>query len=164
VTDPTHLTASATASVMVAAPSPPTISALKLAPAKFRIGPGSTAVIASKRSRKHHHAGTKIEFKLSEPAAVVVSFTRTERGVRSGNGCVARGPRHRHGHASCTRYVRAGSLTRRSEAGGADTIAFSGRVGKRALASGRYRLTAVATAAAGGRSGAKTASFTVVAF
>jgi PKD repeat protein len=165
VTDPTHLGASATASVVVTAPdrTPPTVSALELAPATFRIGSKRTATVAVKRSRKHHPKGTTIEFKLSEQAAVTVSFARRARGVRSGKNCVAPRPKHRHGHA-CTRYIKAGSLTRHSEHGGSDAIAFSGRIGRKALALGAYRSTVVATDPAGNRSAAKTAGFTVVAF
>jgi hypothetical protein len=166
VTDPTHLTSSATATVVIAAPrdrTPPTVSALKLAPATFRIGAGRTAAVASKRSHGHHHKGTTIEFKLSEPGAVVASFERRTRGVRSGKACVARRPRLHHGHA-CTRWVKDGSLRRHSEDAGHDTIAFSGRIGRKALALGAYRMTLVATDRAGNRSAAKTAGFTVVAF
>jgi hypothetical protein len=52
---------------------------------------------------------------------------------------------------ACIRLARAGRLVRSGRVG-ANTLRFSGRIGKRALAAGRYRITLVATDAAGNRS------------
>jgi hypothetical protein len=57
--------------------------------------------------------------------------------------------------------VKKGTLTRRSLAAGGRRVAFSGRIGKRRLAPGRYRATLVATAA-GLKSKPAKLSFTVV--
>jgi hypothetical protein len=96
-------------------------------------------------SAKRHH-GTRIRFTLSEAAKVVATFQR----------CV-----HRKHHKRC-HYAAAGSLTRRSEPKGRDSIAFSGRLGRHRLARGRYRMHLRATDPAGNRSSQKTAAFHVV--
>ena len=48
--------------------------------------------------------------------------------------------RARRGRRPCLRYLRVGTLTRRSRRG-ANSIAFSGRIGRRPLAAGRYGAT-----------------------
>jgi hypothetical protein len=81
--------------------------------------------------------GTAMRYRLSEPAAVTLRIQRIG----------ARKP--------------AGTL-RRSGAAGANRVALSGRVGRRALRVGRYRLTVRATDAAGNRSTARAARFRIV--
>jgi hypothetical protein len=145
VTDPTGLTATAAATVTVAAPplamdtAAPSLTKVSLSPSTFVVARGRTAVSAS----RHH--GTRIRFTLSEAAKVVATFQRCAR------------KRHKRCH-----YVSAGSLTRRSEPRGRDSIAFTGRLGKHRLARGHYRMHLRATDPAGNRSKQKTASFHVV--
>jgi PKD repeat protein len=161
VTDPTGLTATAAATVAVAAPLvvkdtvAPALSKVSMSPSTFAVASGSTATTAKR------HRGTRIRFTVSEAAKIVATFDRKKPGVRSGKRCVAKSHKHRHGKA-CTRYVRAGTLTRTSEPAGADSIAFTGRLGKHRLARGRYRMRLRATDAAGNRSSEKTATFHVV--
>jgi hypothetical protein len=81
--------------------------------------------------------GTKLRYTLSEAAKVTVKIQRVS-----------------------TRRV-VGKLTR-SGAKGANTIKFSGRIGKKALKAGRYRAVLTATDAAGNRSSASRVSFRVV--
>jgi hypothetical protein len=69
-----------------------------------------------------------------------------------------RGSRRRRG---CTRFLRAGTLTRTLPAG-RRSIAFSGRIGKRALAVGDYRATVTAVDGARNVSRARTVTFTIV--
>jgi hypothetical protein len=148
VTDPTGLTATTSATVSVAAPpvvpdtTAPVLTKVSVSPSTFLVAKGSTAV-----SAERHH-GTRIKFTLSEAAKVGVSFQR----------CVLRTYKH---HRRC-HYMSAGSLTRRSEAKGSDSIAFTGRLGKHRLARGRYRLHLRATDPAGNRSTHKTAAFHIV--
>jgi hypothetical protein len=80
--------------------------------------------------------GTRFAYALSENAKVVVKVQRvaTKRTV--------------------------GKLTR-SAKGGRNTIAFSGRIGTKALKPGRYRAVMTATDAAGNRSAAKSLSFRI---
>ena len=138
----------------------PTVSALKISPATFAIAKGLTAKLANGKSRRHHH-GTKIQFKLNETARIAIVFARERTGIKVGRSCVVTRRKHRHGK-QCTRYVPAGSLTRRSEPAGAISIAFSGRLGSKALAPGRYRLTLTATNPPGHSSKPRTATFTIV--
>jgi hypothetical protein len=56
----------------------------------------------------------------------------------------------------------AGILTRRLKSAGAKRLAFSGRVGKRALKPGRYRMAITATDAAGNRSRTRVLKLTIV--
>jgi serine protease len=169
VTDPSGLAASATTRATITSPpspallkdtTPPTVSSLELSPSKFAVAKGPTATLAGAKP-KSPHRGTKIKFKLSEPARVAIAFARKTTGIKLGKACVAPGRKHRHGK-SCTRYVRAGSLTRRTESAGADSISFTGRLGHAALAHGQYRLTLIATDPLGNVSRPATASFTVL--
>jgi hypothetical protein len=62
----------------------------------------------------------------------------------------------------CTRYRLAGTLTRNGLAAGANTIAFSGRIGRHPLAPGTYRATITATDHADNHSTPARATFTIV--
>lgn len=61
----------------------------------------------------------------------------------------------------CTRIVTRGTLTRLSHQG-ANRVAFSGRIGSRALRPGRYQATLIATDATNHASRPKTITFTIV--
>ena len=128
----------------------PSVDAVSMKPKRFRLGrklPQSSAV----------PTGTTIRFRLSEAAEVTYGFRRALPGRRVGRRCLAptRGRRGRR----CTRYVSAGSL-RRAAAVGANRMRFQGRLTRRrALRPGSYRLTLVATDAAGQRSTPKTLTF-----
>jgi hypothetical protein len=65
-------------------------------------------------------------------------------------------------HRACTRLKTSGKLTRRNQPAGTDTVKFSGRIGRRALAPGSYRATITATDAAGNKSKPRTARFRIV--
>jgi hypothetical protein len=80
-------------------------------------------------------------------------------GRRVGTRCVAptRRLRRRRG---CTRFVRAGTLTRALPAG-RRSIAFSGRTGRRALRVGSYRAVVTAVDAARNVSRARTVTFEI---
>jgi hypothetical protein len=110
----------------------PVLGRVTLAPARFAVAGRATAVAASRR-------GTTIRFGLSEAATVSLRVERVVAGRR----------------------VAAGTLRRTARAG-ANRVAFSGRIGRRALRRGRYRLTVRATDAAGNRSTVRTRAFRVV--
>jgi len=154
-TDVLGNTTSASASVTItgggkAAPATPVLPAPRLTGAhlthtRFRVAKQPTAVSA--RTRRKLPLGTSFRFTLSEPANVQIVFTRSASGLRSGGHCVAPTPRLKHRRAShCTRTLTVGRLTRAHEGQGADSIAFSGRIGTHALAPRNYwaRLTASA--------------------
>lgn len=129
----------------------PVLSGLAVTPKRFR---------GAKRGKAP--AGTKIAFALSEAATVKLSFERKAAGRKRGGKCV-RPTRALRSAKRCARWVAAGSLTRRDLAAGKRSVAFSGRVGRRALRVGSYRVKAVATDSGGLSSTPKRAGFRVVA-
>jgi len=143
----------------------PVVSALSFAPRTFRVAKAATATSAAakKKAKKRAPAGTKLRFTLSETAAVRIAVERSTVGRRSGKTCVKETARLRRAKAKrCARYVAAGTLTRAAKAGRV-TVAFSGRIGRRALARGSYRVALTATDAAGNRTAkAATRTFKVV--
>jgi virginiamycin B lyase len=144
--------------------TPPTVSKLRLSAKRFRVGKVRTPIAAQKRRRgKATPVGTSIRFTLSETADVRIAFQRKAAGRRSGGRCVKPRPRLRS-NKRCTRWVKTGrALTRKDLKAGAQRIAFSGRIGRKALKPGAYRLTIVATSANGAKSKPRRAAFTVVA-
>jgi predicted acyl esterase len=135
----------------------PTVSAFKLSNSVFAVGAGATAIAARRRAAPR---GTRALFRLSEPATVRLAIARRLAGKRSGRRCVAPSRRLRRAR-SCTRLRPAGTLSRRA-AFGANSVAFSGRIGRRALAPGRYQVVLTATNPAGISSRPATRSFTIV--
>jgi hypothetical protein len=150
-------TTSAAATLAIGAPAP-LISGATLSHRRFRVGSHPTAVSA----RTRPPAGTSFHFSLNETAGVRIAFTRAAAGRRSHGRCVAptAGLRTRHARR-CTRTVSLGALSRADLHAGGEAIAFSGRIGRRALSPGAYR--ASITASAFGRTSAPVAlSFDVV--
>ncbi len=140
---------------------PPIVSKLSVTPKRFRVAKAPTAVSAAKRGkRKRVPAGTKIAFTLNFGATVKLTFERKVAGRRRGGRCV-KPTRALRSAKRCTRHVKRGTLSRSFATGGAKSVPFSGRIGRRALGAGRYRVTAVATDAGGRGSVPRRASFTV---
>jgi CSLREA domain-containing protein len=144
----------------------PRISSLALSPKTFAVASKPTAVRrATVAAKRKAHKGTTIKFKLSEKANVVLKFARKTKGRKVKRGgktvCGKPGRKSVPRRLRCTRYAGAGSL-RRSLGPGAQKVAFSGRVGKRALKPGTYRLTVLATDAAKNKSRAARKSFRIV--
>ena len=123
----------------------PAITGASLSRKVFRVGSGSTALLA--RVRRRARAGTTLRFTLSEAAQVRIAVERRLRGRRVGRSCRPATRRLRKRRA-CARYKRAGALTRNLAAGRA-SVPFSGRIGRRALRAGRYRFAITAKDAAG---------------
>jgi hypothetical protein len=146
--------------------APPVVSRFSLSRYTFAVGAATTPVAA--RARRRVPRGTKIRFRLSEAAKVKLVIERKLPGrkVRKRVGgrlrtvCV-KPTRALRRKRRCTRYVRAGTLTRTYAVAGAKTVSFSGRIGRRKLKVGKYRLTLTATDGAGNRSRAQRRSFTV---
>ena len=118
------------------------------------------AQAAARRSRKPVKRGTTFRYQLSEAATVTIVIERRARGRKVGSRCVK--PTKRNARKrSCNRWVRVGSL-RAAEQAGQQSMAFSGRIGKRALAPGRYRARVTAKDALGARSTERRLAFRVV--
>ena len=126
----------------------PAVSRFAATPRRFRVAARATPRVA-RRARR----GTRLRFGLSEPATVKITIERARKAK-----CRTRGLKAKR----CVRFTRATTMTRRALPQGTNTIAFSGRVGRRALAAGSYRATIVATDAASNRSRPRSAKFTVV--
>jgi hypothetical protein len=128
----------------------------------------SAFVVSPARVRR----ATRFRFTLSEAAAVAITVNRELAGLRSVRRCVAptrrlrraiakKGGKRALRRARCVRLKRMGVL-RRPGAQGPNSIAFSGRFGRRALGVARYRASLVATDSAGNRSRPAVAKFRVV--
>jgi hypothetical protein len=146
----------------------PSIQNASLSPTRFAVAKGSTPVVAA--AGRKVRRGSKVRFRLAEAANVTLTVKRATKGVklrRKGKRrCVtasranvralrrqlrkqlgsAATPRHLARavrKAACLLYVRRGRLRRHGSAG-ANTVRFTGRMGRRALRLGRYRLELVA--------------------
>lgn len=133
----------------------PVVSRLKQSHATFRVGAKPTATAA-----KRAPAGTTFSYTLSEPATVTFTIERVLGGRRSGSRCVTATKRNRKAKA-CKRYKKSGTLTRTGRQG-ASTLAFTGRIGRKALARGSYRITLVARDPAGNVGAGVATTFRVV--
>jgi len=171
LTDGAGNAASATRSIEVVGPavaadsSAPGVSAYRVGARRFSVARAATPVDAVAAGVPQ---GTSFAYTLSEAARARLTIARAETGVRVGTACrkrtrrlLAQLRRRKQRVRRCTRYVRAGVLTRTSHQG-ANRVAFSGRIGKRALKPARYRTTLTATDAGGNASAPRNVTFTIV--
>ncbi|HEY7629075.1 MAG TPA: PKD domain-containing protein [Thermoleophilaceae bacterium] len=100
-------------------------------------------------ARKLPH-GTRFLFTLSEPAAVKIVIEQPGKGRRAGSKCRKPSTKLRK-KRSCTRYVRKGVLSANGVAG-KNSVAFTGRLKRKALKPGKYRARITAKDAAGNAS------------
>jgi PKD domain len=134
---------SSTKTVAVGAtPGPvPAVSALKLAPAKFK--------------RKK---GTKVTFTLNVAAPVKFKVDRSAAGRKVNGKC--RKPTKKNRKAKkCTRHLALKGSFSRNGVAGANKFHWNGRIGGKALKPGRYRL--IATTGSGLTTKVRRATFTV---
>jgi hypothetical protein len=136
------------------------LAGMALDPVRFAVGKAPTALTAAKR--KPAPKGTTLLYRLSQAGTVKISLSRVLPGRRSGRRCVAPTRKLRKAKR-CQRLVAAGALTRKAVKG-ANSTAFTGRLGKKALPAGSYRATIVETTPGAAKASApKTAAFTIVA-
>jgi glucose/arabinose dehydrogenase len=137
----------------------PVVTRLRMARRRFAVSRRPTAVTARVPSRRPPQ-GSAFRFTLSERSTVILRIDRIAAGRRVGKRCLAptRGLRRRR---ACTRFLRAGTLTRVLPAGRRST-AFSGRIGRRALRVGSYRAVVTAVDAARNVSRARTVTFEIL--
>jgi hypothetical protein len=140
--------------------APKFVGAIALSSRTFAAaGSGASARPAAKR--KKAPTGTTVSFRLDEAASVRFTVERATTGRRSGKSCVKPSKRNRKAK-KCTRFVlQKGSFTVAAKAG-PNRVKFSGRLNGKKLATGSYRLVAVATDKARNRSLEKRASFKIV--
>lgn len=140
---------------------PPVATRDRVAPrvTGFRVT-NKTFAAARASAKPKAKKGTKLSFRLSEPAKVSVLISLKAAGRRVGRRCVA-ATKARAKRPKCTRLINKGTLSFTGRAG-ANSITFTGRVKRRKLAAGAYQATLVATDAAGNRSRPATARFRIV--
>jgi uncharacterized delta-60 repeat protein len=165
----------------------PTITSASLTHKTFRVAKGATAISAAARKSKAPF-GTTIRFRLSEAASVSIAIRRSRAGVRVGKPCKLatkttlaklsaplrkslakrfKGKALTRQIAShikhCTVVTTSGTLSRREPAGAA-SVAFTGRIGKKALPTGSYHAVLTARDAAQNKTAtARSLAFAIVA-
>jgi hypothetical protein len=140
-------------------PNPPIVPAVE----RMTIAPTAFAAASSGPSAAARRStGAKVTYTLNEAASVRFTVAAMRPGRRGSNGrCVKPTKKNRRARA-CTRLVTLrGSFTRSGQLG-RNSFRFTGRLARRKLAPGRYKL--IATPSAGGQAGNPTrASFRIVA-
>jgi hypothetical protein len=157
-TDAAGNSSSRSAVVLVRDTVAPTIQRLVLSHSRFGVGSTPTARVAARR--RSLPRGTTIRYALSEAGAATFAIDRAVAGRRVGHAC-RKPARTNRRHRRCTRYVHAGTLVRHAKAG-TNALAFSGRIGRKALVPGRYRLTLTLRDPAGNVSRPRSLTFTIV--
>ncbi|MFL5335324.1 MAG: DUF11 domain-containing protein, partial [Geminicoccaceae bacterium] len=150
--DPNPANNTATATVNVASPA---VSHAKVSPSTFLLGS-----LLLKFTRKPP-VGTRISFKLSEPARATLTFAQPQTGRKIGKHCrtLTRANRRK---PKCTIANVRGTLTFNAHVG-TNKVRFQGRLSRtRKLKPGRYSLTITATDSAGNRSRPKSTRFTIL--
>ena len=143
----------------------PSITAFKLTNTRFTVGPRATAInarasVAAKPRTPKVPRGSAFLYTLSRASTATIVIKRQKPGRIVGKKCVAQ----RKANAKkkrCTITTRVGTLTRKSEAGH-NTIAFSGRIWRKALPPASYRATITARTGTGPTSTPRSATFTIV--
>jgi hypothetical protein len=140
--------------------TPPRISGMALSHPRFQIGRQATPVAARRGGAMP--TGTSFRFSLSEAAAVRIALERRLSGVRRRGRCrVASQTARARGAKRCSLYRAVGEL-RRLGVSGRNGVAFSGRLGAKALPAGSYRAALSATDAVGNTSRARALTFSIV--
>jgi uncharacterized delta-60 repeat protein len=139
VRDDYGLTTSSTQAITVNAPI---LTGLAIKPAKFPAAPRGGSI-----ARK---TGAKISYSDSQAATTTFTVARVLPGRRSGKRCVKPTARNRRAKR-CNRFVRVRGRFSHVDVAGKNSFRFTGRVRRKALKPGRYRLSA--RPRAGGKAG-----------
>ncbi|HTY29531.1 MAG TPA: hypothetical protein VMD51_15525, partial [Mycobacterium sp.] len=134
-----------------------TVSAFSLTNTRFAITSKPTAISARAATTKR---GTTFRYTLSAAATTTILIERKGTGRLVRGKCVAQTKRTTH-LKRCTLFVKAGTLTRKARKG-MNTLAFSGRIGRKALTPGTYRASITARISTGPVSRPRTATFTIL--
>jgi hypothetical protein len=138
-------------------PPQPQVTGFKMKRTRFRRASFPTPLSTRRRPLPR---GSTFMYTLSEGATVHITLTELLPGRRVGRRCLRSTPNRRSRHA-CVRSVKGGSLARQGHAG-ANTVPFSGRLGRKPLPVGRYRATIVATVTGAAASAPQRLKFTIV--
>ncbi len=124
----------------------------------FAVGRAPTPVAAR---AKRHRKGTTFVFRSSEAGTATLKISRARPGRRRGKRCVKPTRKNRRAKR-CTRYIAVKPSLKRAVAAGPTAVPFSGRIGRKALKPGKYRVAVVVADAAGNRSKPRSIGFRVV--
>jgi hypothetical protein len=140
----------------------PVLRRVSLTHTKFRVARAATSIGAKRHTKLHR--GTQLRFTSSEAAKLTLLIQRAGPGrkLRKGHKSICKPVHSRPKHKACTAYRRTATLTRNIKVGRGQ-VALSGRIGRRRMAPGHYRLTLTATDGAGNRSKPVRRSFTILA-
>lgn len=141
-----HTLTTTTAASASGGPGGPRVAGLSIAPKRFGVVPRGGKLRSGTRTLVA--LGATIRFRLSEGAAVRITVQKNVTGHRvrrkGRTRCVAATGAAAHARAArCVLHRRVGLLHRTGVAG-PDHTTFLGRIGRRALAPGSYRLVVVA--------------------
>ena len=115
----------------------PSITAFKLTHTRFTVGPRATAInaraeAAAKSRKPKVPQGSAFLYTLSQASTATIVIERQTPGRLVGKKCI-RPTKANAKKKRCTITTRVGTLTRKSKTG-RNTVAFSGRIGRKALA------------------------------
>lgn len=135
-------------------PGKAVISQAALIPSAFKPAPPAKASAAKPAPKQ---AGAVLRFKLSEWGTVLAQIEQRRPGVKTKAGCVK--PTRKRGKP-CTRTI---VLDQFAEDGGTDrtSVPFTGRIGKKALPPGDYRLSLRGRDLSGDLSTPRVVTFTI---
>jgi hypothetical protein len=118
---------------------PPAIHSLKISPKRFKAA-------ASGASTAQKGPGATVSYTDSLPAGSRFVVDHVLPGRTSGAKCAAPSPRNKH-HRSCRRFVRLKGSFTHADAIGPNSFRFTGRLNRRKLPPGAYRLDVTPTIA-----------------
>ena len=118
-------------------------------PAIFRAG-NVAGAIASRRKKPTAPLGTTVSYSLSAAASVSFTLQKLTTGRKVGKKCVKQTSQN-EGHGKCPLAKPVKGSFSQSGVAGQNTFKFSGRIGGRSLAPGRYELVASAAAPSNAR-------------
>lgn len=153
-TDATGAAATTSGAIAISAdvPAPPVISALRVRPRAFRaarrggsVAKGSARARGKARGRARVRTGGRVAFRLDRAARVRFTVERMAPGRRAGRRCV-RPARRNLGGRRCVRRVRVPGAFASDAKAGRNVLVFTGRIKRRTLRPGAYRLVAIPTA------------------
>jgi Galactose oxidase-like, Early set domain/PKD domain len=141
----------------------PTVSRFAFVPDSFRVASRADAGggRATQLPRPAAPGGSRVRFRLSEPARARILIARARLGMNVGRRCKPAARRLRTRQV-CTSFTRAGAIVGGARPAGQNTLPFSGRIGRRPLPAGRYRATIIAYDNAGNRSAPRRTRFAIV--
>ena len=137
----------------------PLLTNVTLSRTRFRVGTQPTALNAQRR-RSSAPTGTTIRFRVDKTARVTIVVERRRSGRTRGGRCLRPSRSDRRGRR-CVRWVGQGTL-RRTVQPGQVSIAFSGRIGRKALPVGPHRFRISSTDLLGRPGTKRTLAFTIV--